>query len=198
MKMSNSTLQFGTFLSDEYDKLRQLVFDLDLGLWNNFQQLLRKRPDKISARFNLTEPVVNELVSYHVDLKKLASGVFISFRLLNKDFLDVNKFLMIDKKNFLFKKISYLDISFWYILKRLALVDISVSMLCFSVPQSVAKWATTASDDELYLAAIGTVDNLVLRYPVDFIQNILIGENKNNSVFQRMIYPTSNYLIRSH
>lgn len=194
--MSNSTLQFGSFLSDEYDKLRQLVFDLDLGLWKNFQYLLRKNTDKVSSKFNLTEPIVNELISNHVDLKKLASGIFISFRFLNEDFLDLSKFLILDKRKFLFKKISYLDISFWYTLKRLALMDISISMLCFSVSQQVAKWAMTASDDELYLAAIGTVDNLVLRCPVEIIQNILIGENKNGSSFQKMMYPTNTNLVR--
>lgn len=179
-------------------KLHKTVFDFDLMLWAKLLISIRKKPKKTVDAFGLSPEVVQILTNHPEKINKLASGVLISFT-INYNDLELFKKIScsIDKKLLMEGCCNYLDIVYWERLRDLSVIDIEMSSVVFSVPRQLAELAVSASNEMLYHLAIVTSGNIYLRYPNEFIHEILTEDNNEYPYFKKMMFALKSNKIES-
>lgn len=169
-------------------KLHKTIFNFDLMLWTKLLTLLKKQPKNLE-RFRLSQEVAQLLTNNPEKINQLASGVLISFKINYNDsnFLK-NISYSIDNKFLIDGYCNYLDIAYWKLLRKLAVIDIKMSSLVFSVPYRLAEWSVSASDETLCCLANGTTSDIYLRYPSKFIHDILTKNNDESIYLKKMMF----------
>ncbi|MFC6674032.1 transcriptional regulator [Marinobacterium aestuariivivens] len=167
----------------------QNLYEFDLTLWSLLSTLTKAAPEKVQHQFNLTTEAVRALsCAKEHDLKQLASGVLISFRLQTSE-VEITEHLgkEYDQTIQLQRSVgSEFDSAYWLLLKRMAQRDHLVASTAFGVSPRLAVAVSEATDNQLRHLATSIVTAFTLRFESQLLP--LLIENRETPMRARLFF----------
>ncbi len=157
------------------------VYEFDLTLWSLLRTLAKERPQDAATQFSLgTSTIHNLSLATSSQLKALASGVLISFKLKTSEQNIITRLTGdYDPIVFINHSIDEFDAAYWLLFNRVASKDSEMAKEVFGVSQELAELVSKATDSQLRHMSGTTVTHFSLRFAPSIIEEILDDSREN-------------------